>query len=178
VWPNHPGKALGARADFVACHPNSCRALVAALLETARWLDASPTNREAAAEVLASPAYVHADVDLLRACLLPQRAGYPALRFFGDGEATFPWLSDGMWFLTQQRRWGLLREDPDYLGVAQAVNRVALYREAAELAGVPVPAGLMRSSRLMDGRVWDGSDPVGYAASFEIRHHDSQALGV
>jgi nitrate/nitrite transport system substrate-binding protein len=81
-----------------------------------------------------------------------------------------------MWFLTQQRRWGLLREDPDYLGVAQAVNRVALYREAAELARVEVPGTVMRSSRLMDGRVWDGSDPAGYAASFDIRHHDAQPL--
>lgn len=168
VWPDHPGKALGARADFVARHPNSCRALVAALLETARWLDASPTNREAAAEVLASPAWVGADIALLRTCLLPRHADFPGLRFFGDGEATFPWLSDGMWFLTQQRRWGLLREDPAYLDVACAVNQIGLYREAAALAGVDVPATFMRSSRLMDGRVWDGTDPAGYTAAFAI----------
>jgi ABC-type nitrate/sulfonate/bicarbonate transport system substrate-binding protein len=176
VWPDHPGKALGARADFVARHPNACRALVAALLDAARWLDASSTNREAAAEVLASPAYVHADADLLRACLVPRRSDHPGLHFFGEGEATFPWLSDGMWFLTQQRRWGLLRDDPDYLGVAQAVNRVDLYREAALLAGVDVPLSLMRSSTLMDGRVWDGSDPVAYAAAFEIHQRDAQPL--
>ncbi len=176
VWPDHPGKALGARADFVARHPNTCRALVAALLDTARWLDASPTNREAAAEVLASPGYVHADIDLLRACLIPRRANVPGLRFFADGEATFPWLSDGMWFLTQQRRWGLLRGDPDYLGVARCVNQLDLYREAAQLAGVDLPSGEMRSSRLMDGRVWDGSDPVAYAGSFEIHQRDPQPL--
>jgi nitrate/nitrite transport system substrate-binding protein len=176
IWPDHPGKALGARADFVARHPHTCRALVAALLETARWLDASPTNREAAAEVLASPAFVHADIELLRACLVPRRTGSPDLRFFGEGQATFPWLSDGMWFLTQQRRWGLLRADPDYLDVARAVNQVALYREAAQLAGVDLPAGEMRSSTLMDGRVWDGSDPVGYAASFDIHQRDPQPL--
>ncbi|KQQ91685.1 CmpA/NrtA family ABC transporter substrate-binding protein [Massilia sp. Leaf139] len=176
VWPQHPGKALGTRADFAARHPHTCRALVAALLETARWLDASPTNREAAAEVLASPAYVHADVGLLRSCLLPRRGDFPGLRFFGDGEATFPWLSDGMWFLTQQRRWGLLREEPAYLDVARSVNRVALYREAALLAGVAVPSSDMRSSRLMDGRVWDGSDPAGYAASFAIHQRDAVRL--
>ena len=173
VWPDHPGKALGARADFVARHPNTCRALVACLLEAARWLDASAGNRAAAAEVLASPAYVNAGADVLRACLLPRRSGAPGLRFFGDGEATFPWLSDGMWFLTQQRRWGLLREDPDYLAVAGAVNHVALYREAALLAGVDVPDGAMRSSTLMDGRVWNGSDPAGYAASFAIHQRDA-----
>ena len=170
VWPDHPGKALGARLDFVARHPNACRALVAALLETARWLDASPVNREAAAEVLAGAAYVNADARLLRECLLPRRGDWPLLRFFGGGEASFPWLSDGMWFLTQQRRWGLLRADPDYLAVAQAVNQVGLYREAALLSGVEAPAALLRSTTLIDGKVWDGSDPAGYACSFPI--HD------
>ena len=170
VWPDHPGKALGARLDFVARHPNACRALVAALLDTARWLDASPVNREAAAEVLAGTAYVNADAHVLRACLLPRRGDWPVLRFFGGGEATFPWFSDGMWFLTQQRRWGLLRADPDYLAVAQAVNQVGLYREAALLAGVETPASMLRSATLIDGKVWDGSDPAGYARSFPI--HD------
>lgn len=176
VWPDHPGKALGARRDFAARHPHTCRALVACLLDAARWLDASLANREAAAEVLASPAWVNVDVNVLRACLLPRRAGFPELRFFGDGAATFPWLSDGMWFLTQQRRWGLLGEDPDYLAVACAVNQIDLYREAALLAGVGVPAGAMRGSTLMDGKVWDGTDPAGYAASFAIHRREAIAL--
>lgn len=170
VWPDHPGKALGARADFVAAHPHACRALVAALLDTARWLDASPVNREAAAEVLASAAYINTGVDVLRACLLPRRSDWPALRFFGEGAATFPWLSDGMWFLTQQRRWGLLAADPDYLNVAAQVNHIELYREAAQLAGVALPDEVMRSATLIDGLVWDGSDPAAYARSFAI--HD------
>jgi ABC-type nitrate/sulfonate/bicarbonate transport system substrate-binding protein len=176
IWPDHPGKALGTRADFAARHPNTCRALVAALLDTSRWLDASPTHREAAAEVLASAAYVNAGADVLRACLVQRRSEVPGLRFFNGGAATFPWLSDGMWFLTQQRRWGLLRDDPDYLAVARAVNHVDLYREAAQLAGVDVPDSLMRTSTLMDGRVWDGSDPVAYAASFAIHQREALAL--
>jgi len=32
---------------------------------------------------------------------------------------------------------------------------------------VAVPAEVMRSSRLLDGTVWDGKDPEGYAAGFE-----------
>jgi hypothetical protein len=85
-----------------------------------------PTNRDAAAEVLASPAFVNADASDRRAPARPlrRRPGHagrsrPAA-FHGDGEATFPWLSDGMWFMTQHRRWGLLREDLDYLAVAAA----------------------------------------------------------
>ncbi|SFC01767.1 CmpA/NrtA family ABC transporter substrate-binding protein [Massilia yuzhufengensis] len=173
IWPNHPGKVLGASAAFAAANPHTCRAMIAALLDTARWLDSSRTNREAAAEVLASPAYVNADRELLQYCLAGRRCGagdgargHNGLRFFGGGEATFPWLSDGMWFLTQQRRWGLLRSDPSYRAIAQEVNRLDLYRDAAAMAGVDLPDAPLRSSTLLGGRVWDGSDPAGYAASF------------
>jgi nitrate/nitrite transport system substrate-binding protein len=175
VWPDHPGKALGATAAFADANPHTCRALVAALLEAGRWIDASPEHRDATAEILASPAYINTARELIAARLhgryedgLGRRWLAPdPLHFHANGEANFPWLSDGMWFMTQHRRWGLLREDPDYLAVASRVNRVGLYREAAELAGVAAPAGLLRSSVLMDGRIWDGSDPAAYISSFD-----------
>jgi ABC-type nitrate/sulfonate/bicarbonate transport system substrate-binding protein len=176
IWPDHPGKALGARADFVTANPHACRALIAAVLEAGRWIDASNEHRDAAAEVLSSPAYVNAD----RATIAPRLHGqyddgmgrhwtdpHP-LRFHQDGDANFPYVSDGMWFMTQHRRWGLLREDADYLAVATRVNRVGLYREAALLAGVAAPYGVMRSSTLIDGKVWDGKDADAYISSFNI----------
>jgi nitrate/nitrite transport system substrate-binding protein len=75
-----------------------------------------------------------------------------------------------MWFLTQHKRWGLLRDHPDYLGVARQVNQVELYREAATLAGVAVPSEPMRRSTMMDGTTWDGREAARYADSFTIRH--------
>ena len=33
--------------------------------------------------------------------------------------------------MTQHRRWGLLKEDPDYLAVAKKVNRIDVYKQAA-----------------------------------------------
>jgi len=174
VWPDHPGKALGATAAFADAHPDACRALVAALLDAGRWIDASAAHRDAAAEILASPAYVNADRELIAARLHGryedgqgrQWLDPDPLHFHAEGAANFPWLSDGMWFMTQHRRWGLLREDPDYLAVATRVNRVGLYREAAALAGVAAPAGLLRTSVLIDGKVWDGRDPAAYISSF------------
>jgi nitrate/nitrite transport system substrate-binding protein len=73
-----------------------------------------------------------------------------------------------MWFMTQFRRWGLLRDDPDYLAVALQVQQLDLYREAASAVGVTAPGNVMRSSQLIDGKVWDGSDPTGYARSFKL----------
>ncbi|MNQ82342.1 hypothetical protein D3C85_973910 [compost metagenome] len=47
------------------------------------------------------------------------------------------------------------------------MQRLDLYRQAAEALGIEVPA-LMRSATLIDGCIWDGSDPAEYARSFPI----------
>jgi len=73
-----------------------------------------------------------------------------------------------MWFMTQFRRWGLLRDDPDYLAVARQVQQLDLYRQAASAVGVAALGQEMRRSQLIDGKVWDGSDPAGYARSFKL----------
>ncbi len=46
------------------------------------------------------------------------------MRFWAGGEVSFPWLSDGMWFLTQVPPLGLLKQAPDYLAVASRINRI------------------------------------------------------
>jgi ABC-type nitrate/sulfonate/bicarbonate transport system substrate-binding protein len=178
VWPGHPGKVLGATADFVDRNPHTSRALTAAVIEAGRWIETSNANRQAAAEVLSSPAYVNVDRGLIAARLHGEYEDglgnswrdANGLQFYGDGDVNFPYLSDGMWFMTQHRRWGLLQHEPDYRRVAGEVNRVALYRGAAELAGAPAPHAMMRSSTLIDGTRWDGSDPAAYASSFPLRY--------
>ena len=178
IWPDHPGKVLGTSFAFAQQHPNTCRALIAAVLEAGRWIDANDANRLRMAAILAGPAYLNTPQELLAPRILGHYCdglgkcwNEPhGLRFHGDGAVNFPYLSDGMWFMTQHRRWGLLRDEPDYLAVAGQVTRLDLYRQAAEMTGTPVPIGLMRASTLCDGVVWDGSNPEQYAASFAIRH--------
>ena len=178
IWPEHPGKVLGTSAAFAQHHPNTCRALIAAVLEAGRWIDASEANRLQMAATLAGGAYLNTPQELLAPRILGHYCDglgkcwneEHGLRFHGDGAVNFPYLSDGMWFMTQHRRWGLLRDEPDYLAVAGQVTRLDLYRQAAEMTGTPVPASLMRASTLCDGVLWDGSNPEQYAASFAIRH--------
>ena len=74
-----------------------------------------------------------------------------------------------MWFLTQHRRWGLLKEDPDYLAVAKKVNRIDIYKQAAAATKTPLPKSDFRTSKLIDGVVWDGKEPQKYAGSFKIK---------
>ena len=176
VWPDHPEKVLGATREFVERHPNTARAMVTALLETCRWLDASAENRTEMAETIARDAYVNVPVEVILDRILGRYQDgrgrtwvdpHP-MKFHGDGAVNFPWLSDAMWFVTQFRRWGLLRGAPDYLAVASAVNCVELYRQAAAQAKVPVPGAPMRASRLMDGIVWDGEEPERYASVHHV----------
>ena len=90
------------------------------------------------------------------------------MKFYNDGAVSFPYLSDGMWFLTQHKRWGLIKEHPDYLGIAKKINQIDIYKQAATAAKASVPKDVMRSSKLMDGTVWDGKDPKKYADSFKV----------
>ena len=91
------------------------------------------------------------------------------MKFFDDGAVNFPYLSDGMWFLTQHKRWGLIKDHPDYLAVAKQINQVDLYRQVASAMKISLPKDVMRTSKLIDGVVWDGKDPAKYADSFKIK---------
>jgi nitrate/nitrite transport system substrate-binding protein len=91
------------------------------------------------------------------------------MKFYEEGTVNFPYLSDGMWFLTQHKRWGLLKEDPDYLAVAKKVNQIELYKQAATQTKTPIPKDVMRSSKMIDGTVWDGKNPKAYAAGFKVK---------
>ena len=177
IWPDHPEKILGTRAQWVKENPNTARALTAAVLEASRWIDASAANRKETAQAIAGRAYINTRPEMIEGRMLGQyRNGLGkswqdahAMRFFNDGAVSFPWLSDGMWFLTQQKRWGLLKQHPDYLAVAKQINQIDIYKQAASaVSNVSLPASAMRSSTLLDGKVWDGSQPAEYADSFAI----------
>jgi nitrate/nitrite transport system substrate-binding protein len=176
IWKDHPEKVLGSTAEFTQKYPNTARALIMAVLEASKYIDVM-SNRRGVSEIIADKSYVNCPVDIIDQRMegkyedgLGKKwndANY--MKFYNDGATNFPYLSDGMWFLTQHKRWGLLKTDPDYLAVAKKINQIELYKQAAAQVKVPVPKDVMRSSRLMDGTVWDGKDPKKYAASFKIK---------
>ena len=176
IWKDHPEKALGTAAEFAKKHPNTCRAVIAAVLEAGKWIDTSLQNKNKTAETVADKSYVNTSVDVINQRMLGRYQNGLGktwddpnhMKFCNDGAVNFPYLSDGMWFLTQHKRWGLMKDHPDYLGVAKQVNQIDLYKQAAALTRTSVPKDPMRSSKLIDGTVWDGKDPVKYADSFKV----------
>jgi nitrate/nitrite transport system substrate-binding protein len=176
IWAGHPEKVVGTTAEFVAKNPNTARAIIMAVLEASKYIDAT-ANRAKVAELISSKSYVNAPKDVILGRFLGDYDNGNGkkwkdpnyMKFFEDGKVPFPYLSDGIWFLTQHKRWGMLKSDPDYLAVAKKVNQIDLYSQAASQLGISVPKDPMRASKLMDGVVWDGKDPAAYAASFKIK---------
>jgi nitrate/nitrite transport system substrate-binding protein len=176
IWKDHPEKVLGTTADFTKKYPNTTRAVMMAILEASKWIDAGLQNKLKMAEVVAQKSYINTSVDAINQRILGRYQNGLGktwddtnhMKFFNDGAVNFPYLSDGMWFLTQHKRWGLLKEHPDYLNVAKQINRIDLYKGVASALNVSVPKDVLRTSKLMDGVVWDGKDPKKYADGFKI----------
>jgi nitrate/nitrite transport system substrate-binding protein len=176
IWKDHPEKVLGTRAEFVQQNPNTARAMTAAILEASRYID-TMSNRKQVSGIIAQKSYVNTDAGVIEGRMQGEYDNGNGkkwkdenyMKFYNDGKVNFPYLSDGMWFLTQHKRWGLLKEDVDYLAVAKQVNHIDVYKQAATAAKVPLPSSPMRSSKLLDGVVWDGKDPAAYAAAFKVR---------
>jgi nitrate/nitrite transport system substrate-binding protein len=177
IWKDHPEKTLGTTAEWVKKYPNTARALIAAVLEAGMWIDASLSNKTRMAATIADKSYVNTSVDVINQRILGRYQNGMGktwddpnyMKFYNDGSVNFPYLTDGMWFMTQHKRWGLLKGEPDYLATATAVNQIALYKEAATLAKASVPKSPMRTTRLIDGSLWDGKNPKAYAESFKIK---------
>ena len=176
IWKDHPEKVLGTTLDFVKKYPNTARAMTAAILEASKYID-TMSNRTKVSQIIATKSYVNTEASVIEGRMKGeyenglgkkwQDANY--MKFYNDGKVNYPYLSDGMWFLTQHRRWGLLKEEVDFAAVAKSVNQIELFKQAAAAARVPVPASPMRSVKMIDGVVWDGSNPKAYAAGFKVK---------
>jgi nitrate/nitrite transport system substrate-binding protein len=176
IWKDHPEKVLGTTAAFAEQYPNTARALVSAILDASKYID-TMANRSEVAKIISAKSYVNTDFDSIEDRMLGQYDNGNGkkwqdenyMKFFNEGAVGFPYLSDGMWFLTQHKRWGLLKEHPDYLAIAKKINRIDIYKAAATATNTPIPKSEMRSSKLIDGVVWDGKNPQAYADGFKVK---------
>ena len=106
----------------------------------------------------------------------------PDFNVFFRYNATFPYYSDAVWYLTQMRRWGQITEaHPDewYDQTAKSVYKPAIYQQAAEAliaegkataADFDFDADGYRdpSADFIDGVAYDGTKPNAYIDSLTI----------
>ena len=190
IWKNNPEKVFGLTADFVDKNPNTTIALTKALIRAGQWLDAdNGANRAEAVKILAQPNYVGADAKVIANSMTGtfefekgDKRPVPDFNVFFRYNATYPFYSDAIWFLTQMRRWGQIAETkPDawYEETAKSVYRPDIYEKAAKLlvdagslkaADVPFGSDGYKpvSSDFIDGIAFDAHKPGAYVDSLKI----------
>ena len=141
VWKNNPEKVFGVTAAWATKNSKTHLAVIKALIRAGQWLDASPENRKEACKILSEPQYVGADYKVIANSMTGTWEYFPGdtrdvpdFNVFFRYNATFPYYSDCIWFLTQMRRWGQISEaKPDawYEETAKKVYRPDIYLAAA-----------------------------------------------
>ena len=205
IWKNNPEKVFGVSKKWADENPNTHLAVVKALIRAGKWLDEADSsgklsNREEAARILSQPNYVGADYNVIKNSM----TGYfffqktdkrimPEFNIFFKDHASFPWYSDGVWFLTQMRRWGQITEKKSadwYHKTAKDIYLPTVYLEAANLLleeghlkASDIPAfdakeewagykAATPASDFIDGISYDGRDPIGYLNAHTIGNKD------
>ena len=192
IYTHHADKVFGVTKEFAEQNPNTTARLTRALIRAAMWLDADDNaNRQEASEIISQPNYVGADLDIIENSMtgtFEYEKGdvrpAPDFNMFFRDNASYPYYSDGVWYLTQMRRWGQIAEDkPDswYEATVQQAYRADIYRIAAEsliadglatAADFPdfsTESGYHPPSReFIDGVEYDGRKPNDYINSLTI----------
>ena len=200
LWKNNPEKVFGLTAEFTEKYPNTTLAITKALIRAAIWLDENDNaNRMEAVEMLSKPEYVGADKEVIANSMTGtfeyekgDKRDVPDFNVFFRYNATYPFYSDAVWYLTQMRRWGQIPEaKPDswYEETAKSVYKPAIYLEAAKLLvedglaneadfpwdsdgyKAPTPA-----EDVIDAIPFDGKAPNAYLESLPIGLKGSQAV--
>lgn len=196
IWKNNPEKVLGMTKAWVDENPNTAIAVVKAMIRAGKWLDATDKNgklinREEAVRFLAKPNYVGADYEVIKNSMtgsfIFQKTDVremPDFNVFFKYHSTYPWYSDGIWFLTQMRRWGQITEPKSeswYHETAKKVYRPDIYLKAAnhlieeghiEKADIPFGTDGYKpaTSDFIDGIEYDGKKPLDYLKKHNIGH--------
>lgn len=192
IWKNNPEKVFGITKEFAEKYPNTTVRLTKALIRAAMWLDAeNNANRPEAVEILSQHHYVGADEAVIGNSMtgtFEYEKGdvrdVPDFNVFFRYNATYPYYSDAIWFLTQMRRWGQISEhksDEWYFETAKQVYRPDIYAQAAkalidqDLASADqfpdfeTETGFKpATSDFIDGVTYDGTEPTAYLERLEI----------
>jgi nitrate/nitrite transport system substrate-binding protein len=173
MWKDHPEKVCAFTEEFATKNPKTVKAVLKALHLASVYID-KMDNRRHVAEVVAQPAYINCPPEIILGRMMGKyeygdgRAEQdPNYMIFSDRECNFPQKTFGLWWLTQFRRWGMVRSAPDYTGIVNKVMRQDIYLEAMKDMGVTTKFKDMQKQILFDG-IFDPTEPETYAMSFPV----------
>jgi len=192
IWKDNPEKVFGVSKAWADANPNTHLRVVKAMIRAAKWLDENNNaNRPEAVEILSRSDYVGADAEVIANSMTGtfeyekgDKREVPDFNVFFRHNATYPYYSDAIWYLTQMRRWGQIEEaKPDswYMDIAKKVYRPDIYAQAARAL---IEEGKMSAAEFpdfasedgfrapqthfIDGVTYDGHQPNAYLQQFQI----------
>ena len=192
IWKENPEKVFGVSKKWADNNPNTHIAVVKAMIRAAKWLDDDNNkNRPEAVKILSKSEYVGADYDVIANSMTGtfeyekgDKRSVPDFNVFFRYNATYPYYSDAIWYLTQMRRWGQIADQkPDswYMDIAKKVYRPDIYEKAAKLL---IAEGKIKASEFpnfstedgfrapqthfIDGITYNGKKPNDYLKKFKI----------
>ena len=161
---------FAASREFVTGSPNTCAALLKAIIDATAFATKAE-NRKQIAEAIAPANYLNQPVTVVEQVLTGT---------FADGLGNvkrdpnriafdpFPWESFAVWILTQMKRWGQIKGDVDYAGVAKQVFLATDTSRLMKEVGLTPPATTSKSFAVM-GKTFDPTKPEDYIKSFAIK---------
>ncbi|WP_043317180.1 CmpA/NrtA family ABC transporter substrate-binding protein [Microbulbifer sp. HZ11] len=200
IWKDNPEKVFGITKEFAEKYPNTTVRVTRALIRAAMWLDENNNaNRSEAVKILSQSNYVGADYDVIANSMTGtfeyekgDKREVPDFNVFFRYNATYPYYSDAIWYLTQMRRWGQISEDkPDawYKELAAKVYRPDIYAAAAkslieeklasaeQFPDFDTEDGFRNpQTHFIDGIVYNGQKPNEYIEKFAIGLKSGQKL--
>ncbi len=170
IWDGHPCCAFAASRAFMTETPNSYAALLRAIVEASAYA-AKAENRKEIADAIAPANYLNAPPTVVEQVLTGTYAdGLGGVKHDPNRVSfdPFPWESFAVWILTQMKRWGQIKGDVDYQGVARQVFLATDAAKAMKQAGLTPPSATTKTFVVM-GKTFDSAKPEDYISSFAIR---------
>jgi len=173
MWPDHPEKVCAFTEEFAAKNPKTVKAVLKALHMSSEYID-KMENRPNVADVISRPTYINCPKEIILDRLQGKydygdghKEQDPNYMIFNQRGCNFPSRTYGYWWLSQFRRWGMVKGTPDYKQISEKVLRPDIYQEAMKELGVSVTAKDLTPAKLADG-VFDPKTAEKYASSFPI----------
>jgi nitrate/nitrite transport system substrate-binding protein len=150
--------------------PNTYAALLKAIIDATAFAT-KPENRKQIAEAIAPANYLNQPVTVVEQVLTGTFAdGLGKVQKVPDriDFDPFPWESFAVWIMTQMKRWGQVKGEVDYAGVAKQVYLATDTGKLMKELGLTPPAATSKSFVVM-GKTFDPAKPEDYIKSFKIK---------
>jgi nitrate/nitrite transport system substrate-binding protein len=177
IWKNHPEKAFAMRADWVDQHPKAALAMIKAVQEAQIWCE---QNKDEMVSIVSKRSWFGVPATDIQDRIKGnfdfgdgriEKDSPHVMKFWADN-ASYPYKSHDLWFLTENVRWGRIKPDTDTKAWVDKVNREDLWQTAAKAIGQQsvIPASPSRGvETFFNDTKFDPENPQAYLDSLKIK---------